>query len=75
MGSVAERMLRTAPVPMLTVSHLEDERHAAETGLRMLKRILYAADLSDSSSQGMKYAIEVAQQTGADLTVVTSSST
>jgi nucleotide-binding universal stress UspA family protein len=47
-GSVTEHMLRHVPVPVLTVSHVESERHAI--GLAALNRILYATDLSESSS-------------------------
>jgi nucleotide-binding universal stress UspA family protein len=68
-GSVTEHLLRRVPVPVLTVSHVDTERHAI-TGPVMLKRIVYATDLSDTSSIGMKYAIEFARSSGAELTVV-----
>jgi nucleotide-binding universal stress UspA family protein len=67
-GSVTEHMLRNVPVPVLTVSHIEAEKHAI--GLVSLKRILYATDLSQSSSIGMRYAIELARGAGAQLTVM-----
>ena len=67
-GSVAERMLRKVPVPVVTMSHL-DEADKARTGLGRLRRILYGADLWDSG-QGLKYAVELAEKTGAKLTVV-----
>jgi len=66
-GSVTEHMLRKVPVPLLTVSHIEAEKHAI--GLVSLKRVLYATDLSDSSSSSLRYAIELARGTGAQLTV------
>lgn len=69
-GSVAEHMLRRVPVPILTVSRIQREKDAAEPDLVSLKRILYACDLSDSSSVGMKYAVELARQSGAQLTVL-----
>ena len=70
-GGMAYRVLRRVPlrrvpVPLLTVSHVEAETHA--TGLVSLKRILYATDLCESSSIGLKYAIELACRTGAQLT-------
>jgi nucleotide-binding universal stress UspA family protein len=40
-----------------------------ESGLMTIKRILHAADLPEASP-GMDYAFELAQRTGADLTVV-----
>jgi nucleotide-binding universal stress UspA family protein len=67
-GSVTEHMLRHVPVPVLTVSHVELEEHAI--GLAALNRILYATDLSESSSIGLKYAIELARGAGAQLTVM-----
>ena len=67
-GSVTEHMLRKVPVPLLTVSHVEVEEHAI--GLVLLKRILYTTDLSESSNTGLRYAIELARGTGAQLTVI-----
>jgi nucleotide-binding universal stress UspA family protein len=68
LGSVTERMLRRVAVPVLTVSHIEPEKHSI--GLVSLKRILYATDLSESTNTGLKYAIEVARLAGAQLIVV-----
>jgi len=68
-GSVTERLLRKLPVPMLTVSHVAPEKHAIELGLVSVHNILYAADLSEASTVGMQYAIELARGTGAKLTV------
>jgi nucleotide-binding universal stress UspA family protein len=67
-GSVTEHMLRKVPVPVLTVSHLEPERH--DVGLVSLRRILYATDLSESSITGFQHAIEFARANGATLTVM-----
>jgi nucleotide-binding universal stress UspA family protein len=67
-GSVTEHMLRHVPVPVLTVSHVEAEKPAI--GLVALNRILYATDLSESSSIGLRYAIELARGAGAQLTVM-----
>jgi nucleotide-binding universal stress UspA family protein len=67
-GSVTEHMLRKAPVPVLTVSHVDPEKHAI--GFVSLKRILYATDLSESSSMGLHYAIELARAGQAQLTVL-----
>jgi len=67
-GSVTEHMLRHVPVPVLTVSNVESEKHAI--GLAALNRILYATDLSESSSIGLQYATELARGAGAQLTVM-----
>jgi len=67
-GSVTEHMLRKVPVPVLTVSHVEPEKHAI--GFVSLKRILYATDLSESSSTALHYAAELARAGEAQLTVL-----
>src|SRR5262249_51006009 len=67
-GSVAEHMLRKVPVPVLTVSHVEPEKHAI--GFVSLKHILYATDLSESSSKALHYARELARAGEAQLTVL-----
>jgi nucleotide-binding universal stress UspA family protein len=67
-GSVTEHMLRKVPVPVLTVSHIEPEKHAI--GFVSLKRILYATDLSESSSMALHYATELARAGKAQLTVL-----
>jgi nucleotide-binding universal stress UspA family protein len=68
MGSVTEHLLRHVPVPVLTVSHVEAER--LDIGLVTLNRILYATDLSESSSAGLEHAAELARGAGAQLTVL-----
>lgn len=67
-GSVTEHMLRNVPAPVLTVSHIAGEKHTI--GFVSLKRILYATDLSESASIGLKYATQLAQGAGARLTVL-----
>jgi nucleotide-binding universal stress UspA family protein len=67
-GSVTEHMLRSLPVPVLTVSHVEAEKHSVH--FVSLKQILYATDLSESANIGMTYAIELARSAGARLTVM-----
>ena len=68
LGSVTEHILRKVPVPVLTVSHVDTEKH--EIGMVSLKRILYATDLSESSNAGLKYAVEIARAAGSQLTVM-----
>jgi nucleotide-binding universal stress UspA family protein len=67
-GSVTERVLRQVPVPLLTVSHVDTEKH--RIGLVALKEIVYATDLSESTHGGLHYAIALARATGAHLTVM-----
>ena len=65
-GSVTEHMLRKLPVPLVTVSRFDREQGT----ILSLKRILYATDLSESSSKGMKCAIEIASAADAQLTLM-----
>src|SRR5262249_23322205 len=51
-----------------TVSHVEPEKHAI--GFVSLKHILYATDLSESSSKALHYATELARAGEAQLTVL-----
>jgi len=70
LGSVTEHILRKVPVPILTVSHIEETKYPFG-GILSFKRLLYATDLGDSSAAGMKYATELAQQFSSELTVMT----
>jgi nucleotide-binding universal stress UspA family protein len=67
-GSVTEHMLRSVPVPVLTVSHVEAEKYPI--GPVSLHRILYATDLSESVNIGLRYAIELARVGSARLTIL-----
>jgi nucleotide-binding universal stress UspA family protein len=69
LGSVTESMLRKLPVPVLTVSHLDQERKLDKPGVVALKRILYASDLSDESEAGLKFSMRLAHGLDAHLTV------
>jgi nucleotide-binding universal stress UspA family protein len=70
LGSVTECMLRKVPVPIVTVSHLSPTKqlHAAEPVL--LRRILYATDLSDASEAGLRFSLDLAREAGAHLFVL-----
>lgn len=60
MGSVAEEVVRRAPVSVLTVNHVEGkEPH--------IRRILAPTDLSDHAAQAVEGAKELARQYGAAL--------
>jgi len=60
-GSVTEDLLRKMPVPLLTVP--------ADAHLTSLTRILFATDLTESSREGFRYALELARTLGASLIV------
>ena len=68
LGSVAEKVLRKAYCPVLTVpKRLPD---AVPAGAVLYKRILCPVDFSDSSLHALKYAISMAQEADGELTVL-----
>jgi nucleotide-binding universal stress UspA family protein len=60
-GSVTEEMLRKLPVPLLTVP--------GDARAKALTRILFATDLTESSQEGFRFALELARTLGAHLIV------
>ena len=70
LGSVTERMLRKLPVPVLTVSHLDPEKEIHRPGAVPLQHILYAADLSEGTEDGLRFSIRLARGLNAALTVL-----
>jgi nucleotide-binding universal stress UspA family protein len=68
LGSVAEKVLRKANCPVLTVpKRIADIAPARQV---LYKRILCSVDFSDSSMHALKYATSLAQETDADLVVL-----
>lgn len=68
LGSVTERVLRTAPCPVLTVpAHHPDAVPASPV---LFRNILCALDFSKSSARALDYATLMAQETDATLTVL-----
>jgi nucleotide-binding universal stress UspA family protein len=67
LGSVAEAIFRASPCPVLTVGpHLaRDPQWALK-----IKEILYATDMTPVSDAAAKYAISLAQETQARLTIL-----
>jgi nucleotide-binding universal stress UspA family protein len=68
LGSVAEKVLRKARCPVLTVPRRLPD--AVPAGPVLFKRILCAVDFSESSMQALKYALSLAQEADGCLTVV-----
>ena len=68
LGSVAERVLRKASCPVLTVP--KGLANAAPAGPVLYKRILCPVDFSDCSLHALKYAISMAQEADGQLTVL-----
>jgi nucleotide-binding universal stress UspA family protein len=68
LGSVAEKVLRKASCPVLTVPRGQPDAVPASNVL--YKRILCPVDFSDSSLRALKYAISIAQEADAQLDVL-----
>jgi nucleotide-binding universal stress UspA family protein len=66
LGSVAERTLRKAPCPVMTVPHLASADALAVT----FKTILCAVDFSRPSMRALEYALSLAQEAGGRLILV-----
>ena len=70
LGSTAERVIRGAPCPVLTVRMEQPDTEQEEGALSRpvtLERILVPVDFSDCSLDALEYAVVVAQQAKASL--------
>lgn len=65
LGSVAERMLRRSPVPILLTA-----ANARTAPLTAIRRILVASDFSQGTGDSVGYAAGIAEQTGASLVML-----
>jgi nucleotide-binding universal stress UspA family protein len=65
LGSVAERVVRLAPCPVLTVTR--EEGAPPEPGPRRIAKILVPVDFSDHAQQALELAIDLAKAFGAEL--------
>jgi nucleotide-binding universal stress UspA family protein len=65
LGSVAEKVLRKAACPVLTVPH-----HARITSRLPFKRLLCPIDFSESSLAALEFALSLAQEGDAELTIL-----
>lgn len=67
LGSVAEKVLRKASCPVMTVPRVPD---AVPIGPVLFRRILCPVDFSASSLHALEYAMSMAQETGGELTAL-----
>ena len=67
LGSVTEKVLRTAPCPVLTVPKAAPALTAAAVAF---KRIVCAMDYSPSALEALQYALELGRQAGGCVTVL-----
>jgi len=65
LGSVAERMLRHSPVPILLTSG-----NARSEPLKAVGRILVASDFSFGTGEALRHAAGIAERTGASIVVL-----
>jgi nucleotide-binding universal stress UspA family protein len=73
LGSATDRVMREASCPVLAVCQPPHDAVAAgESGhyVHYLKRILICTDFSENSDRALDYAISVAEEYGAELTVM-----
>jgi nucleotide-binding universal stress UspA family protein len=72
LGSVAEKVLRKAPCPVLVVRKPGPEVAAPEGAPSSgeLRRIIFCTDFSDPSRQALGYALSAAAEFGAELTLL-----
>lgn len=73
LGSTAERVIRTAPCPVLTVRMDREELSSGEGGACggiSFNRILVPVDFSDCSLEAVEYAALMAQRHSASLTLL-----
>jgi len=73
LGSVTERVMRTASCPVLAVCQTPHESTAAskeQGGVHRLNRILYCTDFSENSDRALNYAISATEEYDAELTLL-----
>ena len=73
LGSVTDRVMRTAPCPVLAISKLPPETMAAGEERRRvhhLNRILFCTDFSEASERALNYAISATAEYDAELTLL-----
>jgi nucleotide-binding universal stress UspA family protein len=72
MGSVTEKVLRTAHCPVLAVNNPSHDSVVSATSQHPveLRQIIFCTDFSDNSNGALEYAISVADEYKANLTLV-----
>jgi len=67
LGSITEKVLRRADCPVLTVCHGDDRSRGDVVPFR---EILCAVDFSPASDQALSYALSIAEEANANLTLL-----
>jgi nucleotide-binding universal stress UspA family protein len=69
LGSTTEHILRSVPVPILTVSPFIKDLAQKDSSIQ-IRRMVFASDLSSSTKSGLRYAASLAGLFGAQLTLL-----
>lgn len=70
MGSTAEWVVRHAPCPVLTVPALLADRKSGKRWVMGLNKILVPIDFSETSTRALPYAVALAEQFKAEVTLI-----
>jgi nucleotide-binding universal stress UspA family protein len=73
LGSVTDRVMRTAPCPVLAISRLPPETMAGgeeRPRVHHLNRILFHTDFSEASDRALNYALSATAEYDAELTLL-----
>jgi nucleotide-binding universal stress UspA family protein len=73
LGSGTDRVMRTAPCPVLAISKLPPETMAAgeeQRRVHHLNRILFCTDFSEASERALNYSLSAAAEYDAELTLL-----
>jgi len=70
LGSTAERVVRHAPCPVLTIPTRNLPKHARQAASLKLKKILVPIDFSSLSKDALPYALLLAGHSGAELALL-----
>ena len=70
LGSITEKVLRKARCPVLAVHSSLDQSGAPPSPEVQIRRILFCVDFSAHSDTGLRYALSLAQEYNAELTML-----
>jgi len=70
LGSTTETMLRKVTAPILTISRVDPDKEIHIPGPVHIRRIVYAADNSETAQIGLHYSTELARTFGSDLVLL-----
>lgn len=69
-GSVAEHVVRDAPLPVLSIKHPEHECVDPDNGQLQIREVLYPHDFTEYAEAGLAQAVSLCRAAGASLVLV-----